>query len=284
MGESKAQVGDRQGSQANAEPQEAIPEHNTFQPDQSLILLQNRPGARDLFDEEIDPNRVQQHSQTRADKPVHKGGDEVAHEEQEHAPGISCHTTPAPHRQRKLKRRGNKGGRQGDVGVGGEVGIRAERTDDLGRYTRRVDAKQDACLHTEQDQSVQQKGGEKSSAQIFRLADGSRVHEWMHTRLHVPRRHFASHRGADQEPDDAAEHRREGNAERRILERGFVRGPRDRHDEESKCKRDGETKPRREAAPLVGEFEEDNLPELHNATFGPGRCARPPMWPAIVLK
>ena len=66
MGEAKAQVGDRESRQRDAEPQEAVREHRALQPDQARVLLDRRPLMRQIFDDEADADRIEQRPQVRA--------------------------------------------------------------------------------------------------------------------------------------------------------------------------------------------------------------------------
>ena len=62
--------------------------------------------------------------------------------------------------------------------------------------------------HGEQEQRIEDEGREESPAQVLGLADGRRVDERMHPRLHVPRGRVAGDGRGHEQPDQAAETRR----------------------------------------------------------------------------
>ena len=99
--------------------------------------------------------------------------DEKAHEEEEKTSEVGRHRPAAPCRQRELDRCCSERVRQRDEGVGREIGRGPERTNRVGMHAGRVARQQDAGLHGEQDQRVQNERGEKSPAEVLGLADGA---------------------------------------------------------------------------------------------------------------
>ena len=83
MGKAKAQVSDSESPQTNAKPQDAVREHRPLQRQEAPALLERRPQMRQIFYDEVDTDRIEERPQTRPGNPIHEGGDEEAHEDEE---------------------------------------------------------------------------------------------------------------------------------------------------------------------------------------------------------
>ena len=219
---------------------------------------------RHIFDDEPDPDRIQQCAQPATEK--QEGGDEEAREEEEKASDVGSHRPAAPRRQRELDRRRGDCVRQRDEGVGREIGRRPQRANRVRMYARQVHTEQDARLHAEQDQRVENEDGEKSPREVLGLADGGSVGEGIHPCRHVPRARFAGDSPGHQEPHQAAEHRGLRDGERRVDEEVDVEhlgeGTISRH-QEIEYEQDDDDQPGPETAHLVGELKAKDPEELH---------------------
>jgi hypothetical protein len=218
MREPKSHVHEAERRDRDADPEKPIPQHRPLQREHTHVLFDDRPVGHHLVHDREHADRVSRQCDlgTRDAREIQEYRDRVGDEEQAERAHVGRHWPPGQQRGRELNRRRNERVRQTDEHVRTEICSRPERADDVRIHSRRVYREQAADLHTQQDQGIESKCGEKSSAEVLGLADGARVDERVHPRMHVPSGRLAGDHRRRQQPDLAAEDGNRGNDERRV--------------------------------------------------------------------